>query len=368
VASRDDLEKALGPVSSSLDRDEMYAGVQARLRKDRMLRPVRRILAVGAVLAVAAIALTRTPETPAPRQERVATRSSAPRAQDTHDWLAFSQSGAARMTTRATSSGLEIELAEGGIAVEVRPRSGRTLSIETPTATVEVVGTTVAVLVDGDATDVVVGEGRVRVRAKSGDARPLGAGESVAIGDEIGALANPGPAETLLASLPGRWHPRHVAHVGAMPPAPAPTSAVPPSTPRLASLGCDDAEAARRTADDRGAPRASRREALELLANCSTGGDRMRRLQMLVELVPDHQFAWMDLGKMKERAGDRAGAATAFRRHLRVAGHGPLADDAALALCRVSVDTEPCLERFVHDRPDSDRREEAEELLRAMQR
>ncbi len=361
----DDLRAALGSATPpAVDREAVFAGVQRRLHSHRQNVAVAKILAVGAVALSAAIGLSGGGADPshAPviaRQEP----SRAPALQD--EWLAVSQAPGTSMTTSQTERGVRIDLRAGGVAAEVRPGSQRRLEVETPHAEVRVTGTTVAILVDGLRTQIGVGEGSV-VLVVQGVSRTLRAGEAVVVeGDDVQGR-DLGAVGDLLATLPGKWHDRYVP-ARPTPVVQSPAAGAQQAATSFAGRGCDAAVDAARTAEDGHAPRTIRKSALELLTRCAPA-ERIRWLEALVALAPDHPVAWLDLGRARERGGDRTGAALAYGRHLQVAGAGPLADEGALALCRVSWDRRNCLQRFLRERPDSDRRQEAEEQFRALER
>lgn len=295
---------------------------------------------------------------------------------------------------------VRMQLTSGRIDVAFHPRErGRErLSIETPSARVEVVGTVFTVQLEGDATRVSVSEGTVRVvpRAAAESAVLVHAGESVRIDGEPRASAEvveadaPEALEAVAvapsapelspaaspATAPGAADPAPLAApepVAVAGPAPVPsagdvvdalpdTSVAPPSVQPVSAR--QRLSAARRLLES-GAHRRARAllaeltrmpdaaldvrvEAWSLLADSlvATGepreaADAYERAASLGRGRPEGHVAIYALARVQERGlGDRGAARETYLRYLREAPSGANAELARRAVCRLGGDPE----------------------------
>jgi TolA-binding protein len=131
-------------------------------------------------------------------------------------------------------------------------------------------------------------------------------------------------------------------------PAPAPAaSAAPPAWQRLANAG--DFAAAHQALEDHGGfdsamGAASAEQLMSLFDIARFAGHRDRALQALRRVVsrfpndPNAPLAAWTLGNMLDKAGDRAGAADAFRVYRRLSPQGDFAEDALAREVEVAIE------------------------------
>ncbi len=154
---------------------------------------------------------------------------------------------------------LVLELAEGRARFEVVPGGPRRWVVKAASTTIEVVGTVFEVECQDPLVRVTVERGLVEVTRRAGDRVALGAGESLVVGDRLGAAAVPPPR-------------RHATPVTPSPAAPTATLPVPAPlvipAPSPADLGAELLEAA-----DRARREGRRSDALEALGRALETGD-----------------------------------------------------------------------------------------------
>ncbi|UJR87087.1 FecR family protein [Sandaracinus amylolyticus] len=290
---------------------------------------------------------------------------------------------------------VRVELTSGGVDVAFHPRErGRErLSIETPSARVEVVGTVFSVRLQGGATRVAVREGTVRVvpRRASESAVLVHAGESVEIDGEPAAEARApepaaapvetveppvavvveaaprarretAPAAPIAPALPRAVEPAAIEIADEVPSAVVQPPEVAPVSPRqrLAAArhvleDLRDHPRARamlvELVRDRDAPIDVRAEAQTLIADSflATGeaheaADAYERAAALGRGRPEGANALFSLARLQEGAlRDRDAARATYVRYLQEAPHGAHAQLVRAAVCRLGGDPAvPC--------------------------
>jgi transmembrane sensor len=252
---------------------------------------------------------------------------------------------------------LDLELRRGEVRVGFHPRErGREhLTVATPEARVEVVGTVFTVRARDGVTEVRVSEGTVRVVPRAGgEARLVHAGESTRMGS---ARAEAPPRETVetveteapehagveAEGDPTAEPPPAVDPSGERAPAPRPRALLARARRLLADGRGDRAEPILRRVADGSGPARIRAEAWTLVGDLSQRSGRLDQASgaygRAAELGrgsmvgPNAIYA---LGRLQERRLDDAAAARrSYARYLDEAPEGPLAAQARRALCRL---------------------------------
>lgn len=249
-----------------------------------------------------------------------------------------------------SSDRLSLDLTRGEIRVEFHPRvRGRErMTIRTPHASVEVVGTVFVVRASESFTEVSVTEGQVRVVPEGGEARLVGAHDAVRVPEDRTAVA---PSTQATAAAPADGD-----EAGPLaPPTERERNLVTPAQ-RLSRARemvrqgeTDRAEVILRgVTADRTATARIRAEAYTLLGDVLGRERRFDDARAAYEgAVRQHagslsQLAIYALGRMQEREMNEPAAARAsYRRYVEEAPGGPLVGQARQALCRLG-DTSAC--------------------------
>lgn len=150
------------------------AAVRVAARRAAPTRPRAAPLLAGSLLAAAALVLAFIASRPLEPIDRVIQDVGAA---PLGDAVAARWDGLGRAV--GTPRDLRVEWMAGQLAIDVTPKRGVSLTVQTDEATVHVVGTRFDVLRDAEGTTVSVREGRVATRCASGPERVLGAGERV---------------------------------------------------------------------------------------------------------------------------------------------------------------------------------------------
>ncbi|MBX3274319.1 MAG: FecR domain-containing protein [Sandaracinaceae bacterium] len=227
-------------------------------------------------------------------------------------------------------------LERGAIRVEYHPRArGREgMTVRTARATVEVVGTVFSVRETGEATDVAVVEGRVRVvphavGPNAGEPRILGAGESI----RVGATPHAAAAETRAELVAAADDPVNAEGAGGDERAreAAPHRVAVATTEAIADAPTERASPAR-VAPAQRLERA--RRALED-GNTEAAREALRAVLGAPDAPPSVRAqAFTLLGDLAERRGDLAGAARAYESAAGL-GAGSMSHLAIYALARM---------------------------------
>jgi hypothetical protein len=131
--------------------------------------------AAALALAAALAAAVLLPGAPAPLSERLSAPAPTDRALTPHVALAYTGVGDVAGTERAP----RIRWEAGTLDVDVTPRQGIDLSVETDEGTVRVIGTSFSVTRDAMGTTVAVSRGHVRVACGDTGERDLRAGDQL---------------------------------------------------------------------------------------------------------------------------------------------------------------------------------------------
>lgn len=294
-------------------------------------------------------------------------------------WARIGGASRARIV-RLSHDELTLELEEGSVDVTYHPREpGRErMTLETPNARVEVVGTVFHVSARPDATEVSVSEGTVRVVPRSGPAttRLVHAGESTRIvrdaqsaaepetnserpgepGEHAGVEAIPGVSQE---EAPGEEPPHGPEQQPELNPAPAEAPA--DAAERAAPTPAERLEHARQLIEQGRAPAARRvldalrrssasvevrAEAWMLIADVDLRGDRLEAAAQAYANAeregrgtPGGAIAIFSLARLQHRRlGDRDAARVSYERYLAAAPNGALSSQAKHALCSLGAD------------------------------
>jgi ferric-dicitrate binding protein FerR (iron transport regulator) len=377
----DAIAEALRADPPVLD-DVAKARLERRLLQPRAVRtePIRRrgaALAIAGAVALAAAALLLvlgrgTDAPPVARFERRAVESSVERGTleagstlrtavgeeaelsvgSSHVRLG-EDSRLQLVTLRPDHVALQLEAGRVRVAFHPVERGRERLSVETPRARVEVVGTVFEVVARDDATTVRVTEGTVRVVPADGSpARLVQAGQETRVGDPLAAVSPVQPP----ASEPALAEPAAAAE-----PAPPSAPVVPAVRPSEVSESPTQRLTEARTLVEEGrteaaipvlrpltratTPAAVRAEAWMLLADIHRSASRLDDERQAYEQAaeagrgrPAGHNALFSLARLQERRlGDRAAARITYERYLSEAPDGALARQAEDALCRLGA-------------------------------
>lgn len=269
---------------------------------------------------------------------------------------------------------LALELAKGTLEVEFHPRErGRErLTIETPAARVEVVGTVFRVTVHQSATEVAVSEGAVRVvPSRGGEVRLVRAGEAVRVLSEPSRPSAPDAEEPMAPTLERPAAPE-IPEEPSAPPTHGPDERRPttrpsapekvaresaPARPRTPGEQFEEArvliEAGRNAAALQilraltrpSEPTDMRVEAWMLIADAHLGAGRVRAAANAYERAAreghgstgGHNAIYALARLEHRRLGDLERARASYERYLREAPNGALVGSARRALCALGV-------------------------------